>query len=238
MKKLTKQTKKRLFLSGIGLFVVLIAFGTGIFVLKKQEQKAFEDKTSAVQKKGLAEWKRKTAKQSKKESTGQEHSMNVKYPNQEVDYSGKDVRPLSEKDLETVDVPTTISQFGAGEIRIPAIGMNLPVLEGISQNNLSVGAGTGKANQESGKGNFVLLGHYMTNSGLLFGGIKNLKQGAAIVLTYQGKTVQYTVTEAKTISAYESYVMEDSEGDGFITLLTCTGTGHTDERFMVRGHLT
>ncbi|MGX7211771.1 sortase family protein [Enterococcus innesii] len=74
-----------------------------------------------------------------------------------ADYSGMDVETLEPGTLN-VNVQDQVSQFGVGTFEIPSIGLKLPVLEGITQANISIGVGTVKPNQAIGKGNFALLG--------------------------------------------------------------------------------
>ncbi|HHD1574862.1 TPA: sortase [Enterococcus faecium] len=151
------------------------------------------------------------------------------------DYVGKDVKPLTVEAMKKVDAEKVISNFGMGTIQIPSIGMNLPILEGMSQENLSVGAGTMKPNQELGKGNFTLAGHYMTNAGLLFGGIKNVKKNDPVQVTYKNKTINFKVVKIEHITAEDNQVIFDSEGNGILTLITCdSSVDGTNGRLMVR----
>lgn len=153
------------------------------------------------------------------------------------DYSGDDVNTL--RPGGTVDPSDLISKYGVGMIAIPSIGLELPVLEGITQANISIGAGTVKPNQRIGHGNFALLGHYMTNSGLLFGGLKNVKTGDEVELTYYGKTETYIVQETKIVHQSEGqYMLDDPEKPHYLTLITCDGSrAGTDYRTIVRATL-
>lgn len=155
-----------------------------------------------------------------------------------ADYSGMDVETLEPGTLN-VNVQDQISQFGVGTIEIPSIGLKLPVLEGVTQANISIGVGTVKPNQEIGKGNFALLGHYMTNSGLLLGGLKQVSKGDEIHLTYFDKQATYRVVESKVIHQSEGkYMLDDPEEPHYLTLLTCDGSRvGTDYRLMVRAEL-
>lgn len=153
------------------------------------------------------------------------------------DYSGDGVDTLRPRGV--VDPSDLISKYGVGMIAIPSIGLELPVLEGITQANISIGAGTIKPNQRIGHGNFALLGHYMTNSGLLFGGLKNAKIGDEVVLTYYGKTETYIVQETKIVHQSEGrYMLDDPEEPHYLTLITCDGSrAGTDYRTIVRATL-
>lgn len=156
----------------------------------------------------------------------------------QADYSGKDVKPLTMEAMEKVNAVKVVESLGVGTIEIPSIGMKLPILEGVSQSNLSVGAGTMKAGQELKKRNFALAGHYMTNAGLLFGGIKNVNPGDLIQVVYRSEQATYKVTKTKAISKEDGYVTFDSEGDGLLTLITCDhAVVGTNNRFMVRAEV-
>ena len=86
-----------------------------------------------------------------------------------------------------------------------------------------------------GKGNFTLAGHYMTNAGLLFGGIKNVKKNDLVQVTYENKTMNFKVTKVKQITAEDNQVIFDSEGNGILTLITCdSSVVGTAGRLMVR----
>lgn len=157
----------------------------------------------------------------------------------QASYSATDVNTLSPNDLKTVDPVKQVNEYGIGMLEIPAISMELPILEGVTQANLSVGASTAKEGQQLGKKNFVLLGHYMTNSGLLFGGLRNLQKGNDIHVTYQGKRITYEVQEIKVISNHEIEYMEDTKQDnGVLTLITCDSTkDQTPNRLIVRAQV-
>lgn len=106
----------------------------------------------------------------------------------------------------------------------------------MTQANLSVGAGTAKADQVPGKGNFVLLGHYMTNRGVLFGGLRYVQKGNEVTVTYHDRKAIYEVTDIKVIHQSEVQYMEDEKGkDGILTLITCDSSREgTPNRLIVQ----
>lgn len=171
-------------------------------------------------------------------SNQQTQKIDFKTGDKDVDYTGKDVKPLTVEDMKRVNAKKVIASFGAGTIEIPSIGMKLPILEGVSQENLSVGAGTMKPGQVLGKGNFALAGHYMTNAGLLFGGIKNVQAGDRITVQYQSSKAIFQVKNVQHITQNEGQVISDAQGDGILTLITCDGAIEgTSGRVMVRATL-
>lgn len=199
----------------------LLAIALLIFSMLFFKQRGFEKDVHAAQKQATEQIQKK----SKKKQT----------ENLSADYSAADVHTLSPTDLNKIDPVEQVNNFGVGLLEIPAISMKLPILEGLTQANLSVGAGTAKEGQIPGKNNFVLLGHYMTNRGLLFGGVQYLQKGNDIKLTYRGKQANYEVNEIKVVSKKESHYMEDSESNsGILTLITCDSSNHnTPSRLIV-----
>lgn len=206
---------------------VLGSICIAIFMALTFKQHSFENGVYAMQKKGI-EQVQKLEKESK---TGTNLGS--------ADYSAADVRTLTPSDLKKVDAAQQINQYGAGLLEIPAITLSLPILEGMTQANLSVGAGTAKPGQQVGKGNFALLGHYMTNRGVLFGGLRYLQKGNVIKVTYHDKKAEYEVTESKVIHKSEVQYMEDAkDNDKILTLITCDSSREgTPNRLIVRAKL-
>ncbi|WP_061100585.1 class A sortase [Enterococcus faecalis] len=250
MKKFLKNRKVQLL-----LLITVILAGISIFGYYTYQQHHFDQIAAEKQQAAIDEMEKDSEKNgnksktelskskyvNKKNPSTKDPSTNVKsktIDKSRVDYSGKDVEPLTLNDMEKVNAVKVVQSLGVGMIEIPSIGMKLPILEGVSQSNLSVGAGTMKANQEPGKKNFSLAGHYMTDAGLLFGGIQNVKKGDFIQITYQSEQVTYKVTRTQSISKNDGYVTFDSEGEGLLTLITCDhAVPGTNNRFMVRAEL-
>lgn len=155
------------------------------------------------------------------------------------DYSGEDIATLRPENLLVVDAKNVIQQYGVGMLEISTIGLRLPIVEGITQTNLSIGVGTVKPNQKLGKGNFALLGHYMTRQELLFGGLKHVAIGDEIQITYYQDEAVYVVKESQIIHQSQGqYLFDDSEEHHWLTLVTCDGRSvGTDYRLMIRAKL-
>lgn len=198
-----------------------------IFTVLALKQKSFEQDVYAMQKSGV-----KQVQQFKRANdTGAEPIA--------ADYSAADVKTLTPNDLKKVNEIQQIRQYGVGLLEIPAISLKLPILEGLTQANLSVGAGTAKPDQQLGKGNFVLLGHYMTNKGILFGGLRYVQKGNDILVTYHDHQVVYEVIDSKVIHRSEVQYMEDQEeNEKLLTLITCDSSREgTPNRLVVRAEL-
>lgn len=195
-----------------------------IFTVLTIKQNAFENDVHAMQKEGV-----KQVQKMKKGGTKVD----------KADYSAADVKTLTPRDLQKVDAAQQINQYGAGLLEIPAISLRLPILEGMTQANLSVGAGTAKVDQQPGKGNFVLLGHYMTNRGILFGGLRYVQKGNVVRVTYHDKQAEYEVIDTKLVHKSEFQYMEDPKGDEkILTLITCDSSREgTPNRLIVQAKL-
>lgn len=200
---------------------------TAIFTVLALKQQSFEQEVFAMQKTGV-----KQAQQLKKANKPSTEPI-------AADYSAADVKTLTPSDLKKVNAAQQMNQYGAGLLEIPAISLKLPILEGLTQANLSVGAGTAKPEQELGKGNFVLLGHYMTNQGTLFGGLRFLQKGNDIKVTYHGQQAVYEVIDSKVVHRSEVQYMEDrEENEKLLTLITCDSSREgTPNRLVVRAEL-
>lgn len=143
------------------------------------------------------------------------------------------------KGLSASTVTTTlISGYEApvlGKMAIPAVGLKLPVLKGLANNNLSLGAGTMKPNQQMGQGNYALAGHYMTNQGVLFSPLKNISNGDYIYLTDLKRVYKYKTYYKKVINKTEVSWIYDSKDEITLTLITCASPTEGEvDRIMVR----
>lgn len=123
-----------------------------------------------------------------------------------------------------------------GEIYIPDVNVKENIFEGISNDNLWVGVGTVKPNQEFGKGNYGIAGHHMENPNLLFSPIMKSKVGDAIYLSDKSTVYEYEIDNVVTVDKTQGHYIQDRYGEGIVTLVTCTDPYGTDRR-IVQGTL-
>ena len=125
-----------------------------------------------------------------------------------------------------------------GGIAIPELEMNLPIFKGLDNVNLFYGAGTMKANQVMGEGNYSLASHHIFTaenaSQMLFSPLVNAKAGMKIYLTDKDKVYTYEITEVKRVTPDRVDEIEDRDGVKEITLVTCVDYNAT-ERIIVKG---
>lgn len=123
-----------------------------------------------------------------------------------------------------------------GEIYIPDVNVKENIFEGISNDNLWVGVGTVKPNQEFGKGNYGIAGHHMENPNLLFSPLMKSKVGDAIYLSDKATVYEYEVDNIVTVDESQGHYIQDRYGEGIVTLVTCTDPYGTERR-IVQGTL-
>ena len=125
-----------------------------------------------------------------------------------------------------------------GGIAIPEVEINLPIFKGLDNVNLFYGAGTMKANQKMGEGNYSLASHHIFTaenaSQMLFSPLVNAKEGMKIYLTDKEKVYTYVIREVKHVTPDRVDEIEDREGINEITLVTCVDYNAT-ERIIVKG---
>ena len=125
-----------------------------------------------------------------------------------------------------------------GGIAIPEVDINLPIFKGLDNVNLFYGAGTMKANQKMGEGNYSLASHHIFTaenaSQMLFSPLVNAKAGMKIYLTDKDKVYTYEIREVKYVTPDRVDEIEDRDGIKEITLVTCVDYDAT-ERIIVKG---
>lgn len=120
-----------------------------------------------------------------------------------------------------------------GEIAIPAINMTLPIGTGVSNTTLALAAGTMRADQKMGEGNYPLAGHNMAHgSKILFSPLYyKAKVGQMVYLTDMNKIYYYKIYQRKFILATRVDVVNNTQ-EKILTLITCDSVGKN--RLMVR----
>ncbi|AVL00537.1 class A sortase [Pediococcus inopinatus] len=121
-----------------------------------------------------------------------------------------------------------------GEISIPQVKLNLPITNGVTNENLALTAAALKADMKMGQGNYALAGHHMVRKDVLFSPLYwKMRPGMMIYVTDLKRIYSYKATERKFIAATRVDVIEDVPNKKLITLITCDATGAN--RLMIRG---
>jgi len=130
--------------------------------------------------------------------------------------------------------PTDSTEDAArGVLRIPNLGLEVPVYAGTDNRTLSRGAGwvAGTAPIES-SGNVAIAGHRDS----FFRALKDISPEDIIELTGPDSTIRYRVTDTWIVEPDAVHVL-DPTPYGAVTLITCYPfyyIGHAPQRFIVR----
>lgn len=123
-----------------------------------------------------------------------------------------------------------------GQILISEVDMNLPIVEGVSNENLYTSASTMKPNQKLGKGNYALAGHLMPDPNTLFSPLKEVSEGMNVYVSNMDTVYTYEISEIKEVPPTAIEVISDEAGEGLLTLVTCSNVEGTN-RLIVQAQL-
>ncbi|MGX7205233.1 class A sortase [Enterococcus pingfangensis] len=132
----------------------------------------------------------------------------------------------------------TMAQAGVGRLAIPSVDLDLPVLNQVTELNLSTGAAMYFPERPLGEGNVVLASHNFSDADVLLHRIKNVTTGTKIYLTDFTTVWIYRVTVNRTIHENQTEVLDQpKDGPAQVTLLRCEGGIGTPYRRVVQGAL-
>lgn len=148
------------------------------------------------------------------------------------------------------DIEITSSIIGAinfdnkaviGQIIIDDLNMNLPILKGVTNSNLLAGATTMVKEQEMGKGNYPLAGHYMKDKDRLFGGLMDIELDTIVMLVDKEMVYEYKIYDKVIVDETDFYMIEQQQskkrGVPIVSLMTCYYTSKNGKRFFALGEL-
>ncbi len=119
-------------------------------------------------------------------------------------------------------------------IRIPALGVNTVVVEGITPSALRAGAGHyPQTPLPCEQGNVSIAGH-RTTYGRPFGNVDQLKPGDTIELTTPIGGCVYQVAKDPYVVAPTEMSVLDATGERSLTLTTCHPKGSAAQRLIIR----
>lgn len=146
---------------------------------------------------------------------------------------------LSESEAEEYYSLLDISGTGImGYITIPAIGVKLPIYHGTDESVLQIAAGhlegtslpVGGENTHS-----AISGHRGLPSARLFTDLDQLREGDVFTVTVLNEVLTYQVDQIRIVEPYELEELMITEGEDYVTLVTCTPYGVNTHRLLVRG---
>lgn len=161
---------------------------------------------------------------------------NITEQNQITDYTIEEIRQNEEVTGEfdfdqavNVDWKSVMDSYRnrtnlpvIGGIAIPSIDLHLPILKGISNENIIAGAGTMSADQELGKGNYALASHNLVQEGVLFSDVQYMQLDDLVYITNMERIAVYRVTYLEQVSPSRVELVEEVPGKTLLTLVTCS----------------
>lgn len=121
-------------------------------------------------------------------------------------------------------------------LKIPSIGVDLPVYKGVTENVLERGVGhlPGTALPVGGKGTHsVLSAHRGLASSELFTNLDKVKVNERFTVEVAGEILSYQVVEIKVVKPEQTEFIKPQEGRDLLTLVTCTPLGINSDRILV-----
>ena len=126
-----------------------------------------------------------------------------------------------------------------GIVKIPKIGVKLPIYHGSSQEVLARGAGHlyGTDLPVGGKNRHaVVTAHTGLAEATMFDDLVNLKKGDYFYFDVQGETLRYKVFRISVVDPHDISLLQREKGRDLATLLTCTPYGVNSHRLLVTGY--
>ena len=124
-----------------------------------------------------------------------------------------------------------------GELLVPKISVDLPIMHGAGQDVLEHAAGhlAGTSLPVGGKNTrAVITGHSNLKGATLFTRLGELEKGDPFYIKVMGNTMAYRVNDIRIVSPTDAKALRIRKGRDEVTLLTCTGQGNT-LRLLVTG---
>lgn len=139
---------------------------------------------------------------------------------------------------ENQDLRTEYEIHGTmiGIINIKKIDLYEPVLKGASENNLNIGMAWVEGTAQIGDvGNHIIVGHRSRRYGRHFNRLDELEKGDTIEIITKDTSYIYIVYDKLIVKAEDARILEESDGDKIITLITCDYSMKPTGRLVVRG---
>ena len=125
-----------------------------------------------------------------------------------------------------------------GTVRVPRIGVTLPIRHGSDESALANGAGHlyGTSLPVGGRNTHtVITAHRGVPDKTLFTRLDEVRKGDVFYLTAAGRTIAYRVFRIETVDPQDTSRVRIEKGRDLATLLTCTPYGVNTQRLLVTG---
>ncbi|WP_258133056.1 class C sortase [Microbacterium sp. MYb64] len=149
--------------------------------------------------------------------------------------------PTSSAGAPGFDYPSLLRADADGvmaRLRVPSIGVDLPIYHGTSDATLTKGVGhlegtslpIGGADQHS-----VLTAHRGLAGATLFDNLDQVKIGDTFTVEVFGQVLTYRVRDTQVVLPEDTQTLSPQAGEDLVTLVTCTPLGINSHRILVTG---
>lgn len=126
-----------------------------------------------------------------------------------------------------------------GTLEIKKLKIDVLVVEGVSDDDLKVGAGHFPGTAPMGAvGNCAIAGHRSYTFGKFFNRLNELEIGDEIVLSNGIKTFKYIVYKIHIVEPSETYVLNQVDDHSILTLVTCEPIYIASHRLIIHAKIT
>lgn len=145
---------------------------------------------------------------------------------------------LAETELNYTDMLHADDNGLMGRIKVPSIGIDLPLYHGTSEATLLRGAGHLKGSHLPVGGastRSVITAHRGLASAAMFTNLDRLKEGETFSVETLGEVFVYRVFDIQVIDPDDTDSLRALPGEDLVTLVTCTPLGINSQRIVVTG---
>ena len=150
-----------------------------------------------------------------------------------------DPNAISMADEQYYEILNFTNDGVMGYIKIPRIGVNLPIYHDTDQEHMLKGVGhlVGTSLPIGGiDSHAVLSAHSGLSSADLFTNLVDLEKGDLFYIYVLDEVLAYEVDNIKVVKPTETDDLRITKGEDYVTLVTCTPFGINSHRLLVRGH--
>ena len=142
----------------------------------------------------------------------------------------------SSASASTHDAVAPAAKKIVGTLKIPRLGINVPIRVGTTNAVFDAGVGQFPGTAEPGTTGNLVIGGHRTSGRKPFARIETMRIGDPILVTSGGSTYTYRVTRTFVVKANAFWITYPTD-DAVVTLFACHPRGSTSHRYIVRGVL-
>ena len=125
------------------------------------------------------------------------------------------------------------TQKKLGQLRIPSLRVTATMYEGVTDAQFNIGLGVWPGAPKPGTAGNIVIGGHRTAAKRPFANIDKLKSGDSILLTRNGKTFRYQVSEKIVVTKTAVWITKPTP-TATLTLFSCHPKGKTSHRYVIR----